>query len=118
VQRAEPFGDECGMLRGNCRCTDDPERTGEHREAGEQVTFQWVEQFDRPVDRGPQSLLSTELSATAAGQEGEAVVESAADLAQAHRASASGRQFDRKREPIETPADCGDLLELGWVRIE
>jgi hypothetical protein len=82
---------------------------GENSEPSEQLLLAGVEQFVRPLDRGPQGGLAGLCIATAT-QNVELLAEALQQLRRRHHHNARSRELERERQVIEARADVVDML--------
>ena len=92
---------------GDAKRSVSRKRSGEHAERFEGSLQRRVEQVIRPSDgRGERTLAR---SRSRAGREQlEPLIETGGDFGQRHRLKARRGQLDRKRQPVEPPADVDD----------
>lgn len=89
-----------------------PQPGGKHRHRLHQAGTIVVEESERPLDGGPEALLSLDGVDVAAAEPVEALIESLDEIAQAERAQATRGELNSEREPIELAAELGDLDPL------
>ena len=98
--------------RGRGRRVEGP---GEDAEAVEHQPVHRVQEPVRPVDRGPQRAVALDGGSAPAGEEPESLVEQPGDLGRRHGDDPRGRQLDRERDAVESPAHLGHGLRVRCV---
>ena len=84
------------------------ERSGEHRQRGEQLLLVGLEQVVGPADRVVHRPVARVAAAAHRLQQPEALVEPAGDLGDAERPRPGRGQLDRERDAVEPSADLDD----------
>ncbi len=94
---------------------------GEDAERAKRALLGRGEQVIAPLDRGPQRALPLGSISRAAGQKRQAAVEAGDQRIWIERLQPRGCELDRKRQPVEPPADLGHplvlVLETGQHRL-
>ena len=93
-------------------------RAGEHRQAGERLSANRVEQLVGPLDDPPEAAVTRIDTGPLAGEQGEALVEPGRQRLDADRADPRRRQLDRQRQPVEPAADLGHRPDGTIVQLE
>ncbi|MGW0949591.1 hypothetical protein ACWD4O_44665 [Streptomyces sp. NPDC002623] len=108
------LGDPCADALGRLQA----EAAGEHRQPVPQQPLGGRAQLMAPVDECPQGPLPGAGGAAAAGEQGEAVLQTVRHLFDGERAQPGGGQLDRQRQPVESGAQAGDGVPVGVGDVE
>ena len=83
---------------------------GEDRQAREEVLLGGDKKLIAPFDRPTQGSLALRKVTSAAGQKREALVDSCEELLRREDFDSRGREFQRKRQVVQPPADLGNRV--------
>ncbi len=89
------------------------EAAGEHGQAPEHGLLVGREQRVAPFERCAQRLVAAQHDARAGGQQVESLVEARAQSLHAEQRQPRGGELDRKRNPVEAPADLDHGRQIG-----
>src|SRR6266571_915985 len=72
----------------------------------------------RPVDRGPQRLMTLDGSVVAAGEDPESLVEASGQLRRREHRNARCRELDSQRDTVEAVTDLPDSTRIRGIERE